>query len=66
MSDDVDVANDMAEKMLRMAIEAARGVVVDINGNGECLYCCEEVLEREGLISRFCNKDCADLWYKSR
>ena len=60
--DEIDAANEQAEKWLNIHIKAARGVVVDINGTGSCLYCGEEVLERDGVVSRFCDKECAAEW----
>ena len=34
--DEIDAANEQAEKWLNLHIKAARGVVVDINGTGSC------------------------------
>jgi hypothetical protein len=60
--DEIDSGNEQAEKWLEGHIRAARGVVVDINGTGSCLHCGEKVLERGGVVSRFCDKECAAEW----
>ena len=59
MSDEIDLANDHAYKMLQVAVKAARGVSINIEGNGFCFACNEAVTERQGIIPRFCNKACA-------
>lgn len=66
MSDDVDVANDMTEKMLRVAIEAARGIRLVIGGNGVCLSCGEVVVMKGGIIPRWCDVDCSYVYEKER
>ena len=66
MPDDVDVANDMAEKMLRVAIEAARGIRLVIGGNGVCLSCGEVVVMKGDIIPRWCDVDCRYAYEKER
>jgi len=59
MSDEIDLANDHAYKMLQVAVKAARGVAINIEGDGYCFSCNEIVIERNGMIPRFCDMDCA-------
>ena len=64
--DDIDHASMVEDKLLELMIAAARGIVVDIRGDGQCLYCAEEITERGGLVSRFCDKECAAGYERER
>jgi len=67
MPDEVDVANDMAEKMLFAAINAAKGVSLVIEGDGYCLNCGEIVVENyNGVIGRWCNLECCSDYQRRR
>ena len=64
--DECDLASIQEEQWLKRSIAAARGIVVDIRGDGQCLCCAEEITERGGLVSRFCDKECAAGYERER
>lgn len=59
--DDVDIANEMTEKMLKAYIDAAKDVPLVIEGDGYCLNC-GEIVE----FGRWCDIDCLHDWQLRR
>lgn len=61
MADEADMANDMAELSLQMALRNVNSGP-KLQPNGLCYYC-ESHVEGEKL---FCDKDCADDYEKEQ
>ena len=58
--DEIDAANEQAEKWLNLHIKAARGVPLVVQGDGVCLSCGEPSFKRNGIIGRWCSYECRD------
>jgi len=55
MADEVDVANEYYEKMLKASIDACKEGELHIDGSGECLWCGDAV-----AIGRWCSIECRE------
>lgn len=66
MSDDIDIANEQAEKWLQGHIRASRGIPLVVQGDGVCLWCSEVVLEENGIVGRWCGNECRDCYDKRK
>jgi hypothetical protein len=60
MADEVDVANEYYEKMLRSSIEACKDGELHIDGSGECLWCGDAVESVDGVVGRWCSIECRE------
>ncbi len=60
MADEVDVANEYYEKMLRSSIEACKDGELHIDGSGECLWCGDAVAVVNGVVGRWCSIECRE------
>jgi len=60
MADEVDVANEYYEKMLRSSIEACEDGELHIDGSGKCLWCGDVVVSVKGVVGRWCSIECRE------
>lgn len=60
MADEIDLANELAEKQLSALINEAKNSEVDMfsNSRGTCLWCEEPVHDGR----RWCSQECAKEW----
>jgi hypothetical protein len=59
MSDEVDIADEVAETILQAQIEKARRQQDTVQATGFCLFC-DEPIEEPGR--RWCSSECRDDW----
>lgn len=59
MADNVDIANDKAEVILRAALLSTHPDVIEENESQECLYCGEQTPSKK---HRWCCPECARAW----
>ena len=57
MSDEVDAANELLQKMIDAGISKAQGTINVVNTTGKCIWCGEEVHDERRWCSAECRND---------
>lgn len=58
MSDEVDLANDLADLAVSKAVKLASDTIIPVNETGKCWACDEKVDNGR----RWCDAECRQLW----